>query len=82
MLDMKSSPFHLKLKYHNFHEDSMTICVDLYGTRRIHNALHCDQKEDGEKAMEINVASLVMSLRDMVVNPLIGQVNKSSLLSA
>lgn len=60
----------------------MTICVDLYGTRRIHNVIHRDQKEDGEKAMEINVASLVMSLRDVVVNLLVGQVNKSSLLSA
>lgn len=45
-LDALASPIHIKLKYNNVHDDSVIICADLYGERRIHKTLQHDQKKD------------------------------------
>lgn len=37
-LNIVASLVHLKTKYHNFYAGFVTICVDIYGARRIHKA--------------------------------------------
>lgn len=64
-IDAVASPIHLKLKYYNVHDELVTICANLFGTKRIHKALQCDQNNDMGKAMEINIASFIMQLRNM-----------------
>lgn len=71
MMDVMASPIHLKLKYHNFHNEPITIYGDLSGARRIHKDLQRDQNgKDNEKVMEINMASLTKQLKEMKIKPL------------
>lgn len=58
-LDIVASLIHVKLKYQNFHNDLVTISVDLLGAKRIYKVLQHDQKEGEDKVMEINMAYLV-----------------------
>lgn len=64
-IDAVASPVHLKLKYYNVHDELVKICANLFGTKRIHKALLCGQKKDMGKAIEINIASFIMHLRNM-----------------
>lgn len=58
---------HLNLNYHNVHDDSMIIYIELYEIRRIYKELQCDQKNGQGKNMEINITSLIMQLMDMAI---------------
>lgn len=42
-LDMMAYHVHLKLKYHNVHDELVTINAVQFGTKRIHKALQCDK---------------------------------------
>lgn len=65
-----ASLVHLKLKYHNMHEEPTIISDDLSRVKRIYNALQQDQKEGEAKAMEINVAFFTRQLKYMIIQPL------------
>lgn len=54
-IDTIASLFHVKLKFHNLHGESITINVDLVEAKRINQALQQDQKEWECITMEINV---------------------------
>lgn len=58
-LDVIASPGHLKLKYHNVHDEPITISADLYGLKIIYHALWKDQKEDKANSMENNVSFFI-----------------------
>lgn len=66
-LDAMAFTVHLNLNYHNVHDDSMIIYIELYEIRRIYKELQCDQKNGQGKNMEINITSLIMQLMDMAI---------------
>lgn len=68
-LDALASPVHLKLKYHNVHDEVVTISVDLSIAKRIYKAFEHDLKEGEDSVIKINVASLIGKLKDMDVQP-------------
>lgn len=53
---------HLKPKFHNLHDELVTVNVDFLGAKRIYHALQQDWEERECKAMEINVASFTSQL--------------------
>lgn len=62
-LDTATLPPHLKLKYHNLHEEKVILYTDLVATSKIPHALHKDQGEG--TYMEINMTSLNYQLQNM-----------------
>lgn len=68
-LDVVASPIQLKLKYHNVHDKSVIININILGEKWIYKALQQHQKEGEAKAMEINVSSLIKQLKDMAIQP-------------
>lgn len=44
-LDVVTSLLHLKLKFHNLHNEPITVDEDLIGAKRIYNAFQQNQKE-------------------------------------
>lgn len=81
-LNVVASLVHLKLKFHNLHNESVMIKVGLEGAKRIYQEL---QQDWGEcKVMEINVSSLAILLKSMNIHHPAGrtyhasQVSKSS----
>lgn len=57
VLDVVPSPVHLKLKYHNLHEESAVLCTNLEAAKKIHHVLLRDQEKGTTK--EINKTSLI-----------------------
>lgn len=69
-LNVVASSIHLNVKCNNMHDESVTIFSKLVETWWIHKALQCDQSDkEKEKAMEINVTSLIEKLREMDIKP-------------
>lgn len=64
-LDAVASLIHLKLKYHNFRDDSVMISSYLVGATRIYKVLLKDWKECEGKVMEFNIALLLRQLEGM-----------------
>lgn len=63
VLDVVTSPMHLKLKYHNLHKELVVLCTYLDMAKKIHHAL---QKDHGNNmTMEINMISLNYQLKNM-----------------
>ena len=67
MLDVITSPVHLKLKYYNLQEESVTINVDLEEAKKIYQALYKDHWEG--IAMEIGMSSLTGHLSTLDIHP-------------
>lgn len=63
--DAVASLIHLKLKYHNFQDDSVMISSYLVGAIRIYKVLLKDWKECEGKVMEFNIALLLRQLEGM-----------------
>lgn len=75
-LEVMASPIYFKLKYHNVQDESMTICVDLFGGKIIYNkALQHRQKKDKRKVVGMNIASVIAELIKMKIKPSVIKVN-------
>lgn len=72
-LDVLASLVHLKLKYHNFHDDLVKINVSL-SKADLRSTTHILEGR-WRKTMEIDMATLFRQLRDMDIQPSIGKVN-------
>lgn len=57
VLDDVPSPVHLKLKYHNLHEEPAVLCTNLEAAKKIQHVLLRDQEKGTTK--EINKTSLI-----------------------
>lgn len=62
------SHVHLKLKYHNMHDEQATINVDISEAKRIYKALENNHKEYEAMSIEIHVVSSIEKLKDMVIH--------------
>lgn len=61
------SSLHLKIKYHNVYDETITISADLFEAKKNYNTMQQDQKEGDGKAMKTNVASMIKKLKDMAI---------------
>lgn len=58
-LDVMASPDQLKMKYHNIHDEPVTINTDLIWAKRIYQALQHKKKEGEVTFMEINMSLMI-----------------------
>lgn len=64
-LNVVASLVHLKMKYHNVHDEPVTICDDLSRAQKIHNTFHRDlDGKSKDNAIEVNMARLNERLRE------------------
>lgn len=61
------SSLHLKIKYHNVHDKTITISADLFEEKKNYNTMQQDQKEGDGKDMKTNVDSMIKKLKDMAI---------------
>lgn len=62
------SPVHLKMNYHNIHDEPITINADLTGVKRIYQALQQEKKEGKVVDMQINMALLSKLIKYMGIH--------------
>lgn len=72
-LEIMASHVHINMKYQNVYEEFVTICDNLFSTRRIHKALKRNQDtmvvgKEKENTLEVNIAYLSKHLDVMEVS--------------